>query len=69
MRTLKSNNRLEELKSAFNNSEIQILGLAETHWKKETMIITKSKNLLYHSGGISSQRRVKFSIKSFLKEQ
>lgn len=69
VRTLKNNNRLEELESAFNNFEIQILGLAETRRQKETIIITKSKNLLYHSGGISSRGKVGSLIKLLLKEQ
>ncbi len=69
VRTLKSNDRLDELETAFNNSKIQILGLSETRRPKENMLITKKKNAFFHSDSTNGQKGVGFLIKPALKKE
>lgn len=49
VRALRNQLHLIELEEAFNNSEMHILGLAETRRKEEKILKTKSSNLLFHT--------------------
>lgn len=50
VRTLNKPGSLIELEEAFENSNLKILGLAETKRTGEKIVITKKGNLLYHNG-------------------
>lgn len=69
VRTLKHQENLDELEYAFQNSNLDIIGLAEIRREGDTIITTKLGNLLCYIGTKGGQRGVGFLIKENLSQK
>ncbi len=68
VRTLRSNDNLNEVEIAFEDSNIDILGMSEVRRFGERLIVTKRNDIFFYRGNNQGQKGVGFLIKKEMRK-